>query len=90
MTAPGLTPNTYEYYKKTRFHLDQKESIKQNAAWQRHVDQAISFNLYVHNTIKAKDLLDIHLTAWESQLKSTYYVRSTSSEFNNACESCSS
>ncbi|USK87232.1 ribonucleoside-diphosphate reductase subunit alpha [Peribacillus asahii] len=90
VTAPGLTPNTYEYYKKTRFHLDQKESIKQNAARQRHVDQAISFNLYVHNTIKAKDLLDIHLTAWGSQLKSTYYVRSTSSEFNNACESCSS
>lgn len=90
VTAPGLTPNTYEYYKKTRFHLDQKESIKQNAARQRHVDQAISFNLYVHNTIKAKDLLDIHLTAWESQLKSTYYVRSTSSELLNACESCSS
>lgn len=90
VTAPDLTPNTYEYYKKTRFHLDQKESIKQNAARQRHIDQAISFNLYVHNTIKAKDLLDIHLTAWENDLKSTYYVRSTSSEMTNACESCSS
>ncbi|MGE6377503.1 ribonucleoside-diphosphate reductase subunit alpha [Peribacillus muralis] len=90
VTAPGLTPNTYEYYKKTRFNLDQLESIKQNAARQRHIDQAISFNLYVHNTIKAKVLLDIHLTAWESGLKSTYYVRSTSSEYDNACESCSS
>ncbi|MGZ9815946.1 ribonucleoside-diphosphate reductase subunit alpha [Peribacillus simplex] len=90
VTAPGLTPNTYEYYKKTRFNLDQLESIRQNAARQRHIDQAISFNLYVHNTIKAKVLLDIHLTAWESGLKSTYYVRSTSSEYENACESCSS
>ena len=90
VTAPGLTPNTYEYYKKTRFHLDQKESIRQNAARQRHIDQAISFNLYVQNTIKAKVLLDIHLTAWESGLKSTYYLRSTSSEYDNACESCSS
>ncbi|MFJ7638941.1 ribonucleoside-diphosphate reductase subunit alpha [Peribacillus sp. NPDC097225] len=90
VTAPGLTPTTYEYYKKTRFHLDQKESIKQNAARQRHIDQAISFNLYVQNTIKAKVLLDIHLTAWESGLKSTYYLRSTSSEYDNACESCSS
>ncbi|MDM5296001.1 ribonucleoside-diphosphate reductase subunit alpha [Peribacillus simplex] len=90
VTAPGLTPNTYEYYKKTRFNLDQLESIRQNAARQRHIDQAISFNLYVHNTIKAKVLLDIHLTAWESGLKSTYYVRSTSSEYDNACESCSS
>ncbi|WP_407407829.1 ribonucleoside-diphosphate reductase subunit alpha [Peribacillus sp.] len=90
VTAPGLTPTTYEYYKKTRFHLDQKESIRQNAARQRHIDQAISFNLYVQNTIKAKVLLDIHLTAWESGLKSTYYLRSTSSEYDNACESCSS
>lgn len=90
VTAPGLTPNTYEYYKKTRFNLNQLESIRQNAARQRHIDQAISFNLYVHNTIKAKVLLDIHLTAWESGLKSTYYVRSTSSEYDNACESCSS
>ncbi|MGG4265960.1 ribonucleoside-diphosphate reductase subunit alpha [Peribacillus simplex] len=90
VTAPDLTPNTYEYYKKTRFNLDQLESIRQNAARQRHIDQAISFNLYVHNTIKAKVLLDIHLTAWESGLKSTYYVRSTSSEYDNACESCSS
>ncbi|QNU06122.1 ribonucleoside-diphosphate reductase subunit alpha [Peribacillus butanolivorans] len=90
VTAPGLTPNTYEYYKKTRFNLDQLESIRQNAARQRHIDQAISFNLYVHNSIKAKVLLDIHLTAWESGLKSTYYVRSTSSEYDNACESCSS
>ncbi|WP_144526865.1 ribonucleoside-diphosphate reductase subunit alpha [Peribacillus simplex] len=90
VTAPGLTPNTYEYYKKTRFNLDQLESIRQNAARQRHIDQAISFNLYVHNTIKAKVLLDIHLTAWESGLKSTYYIRSTSSEYDNACESCSS
>lgn len=90
VTAPGLTPNTYEYYKKTRFNLDQLESIRQNAARQRHIDQAISFNLYVHNSIKAKVLLDIHLTSWESGLKSTYYVRSTSSEYDNACESCSS
>ncbi|WP_110928940.1 ribonucleoside-diphosphate reductase subunit alpha [Bacillus massiliglaciei] len=89
VTAPDLTPATYEYYKKTRYHLNQQESIKQNAARQRHIDQAISFNLYVQNTIRAKDLLDIHLTAWKSGLKSTYYVRSTSSDFT-ACESCSS
>jgi ribonucleoside-diphosphate reductase alpha chain len=90
VTAPGLTPDTYEFYRKTRFHLDQLESIKHNSARQRHIDQAISFNLYVHNTIKAKDLLQIHLTAWDSGLKSTYYVRSTSSEYDSACESCSS
>lgn len=90
VTAPGLNHNTYEYYKKTRFNLDQIMSIKQNAARQKHIDQSISFNLYVHNTIKAKDLLDIHLTAWESGLKSTYYVRSTSSTLDSVCEACAS
>ncbi|MEC0276909.1 ribonucleoside-diphosphate reductase subunit alpha [Peribacillus frigoritolerans] len=90
VTAPGLTFDTYEYYRKTRFHLDQLVSIKQNAARQRHIDQAISFNLYVHNAIKATELLNIHLTAWESGMKSTYYVRSTSSDLSAACESCSS
>ena len=89
VTAPGLTYETYEYYRKTRFNLDQMESIRQNAARQRHIDQAVSFNLYVHNTIKAKDLLDIHLNAWKEGLKSTYYVRSTSSSYAS-CESCSS
>lgn len=90
VTAPGLTPETYEYYKKTRFNLDQLESIKHNAARQRHIDQAISFNLYVHNTIKAADLLNIHLTAWEGGLKSTYYVRSTTSTMDKACAVCES
>lgn len=91
VTAPGLNHRTYEYYRKTRFNLNQLESIKQNAARQRHIDQSISFNLYVHNTIKAKDLLNIHLTAWDSGLKSTYYVRSTSSGTKTeGCEMCSS
>ena len=89
VTAPGLIYETYEYYRKTRFNLDQMESIRQNAARQRHIDQAVSFNLYVHNTIKAKDLLNIHLSAWKEGLKSTYYVRSTSSAYSS-CESCSS
>lgn len=90
VTAPDLSPLTYEYYKKNRFMLDQKESIKQNAKRQRHIDQAISFNFYVVNEIKAGDLLDLHLTAWEAGLKSTYYVRSTASANVSGCEGCAS
>ena len=90
VTAPGIDHKTYEFYRKTRFSLDQLWSIRQNAARQRHVDQAISFNLYVQHTITAKDLLNLHLFAWESGLKSTYYVRSTAPGEIEECEACHS
>ena len=89
VTAPDLNSNTTWYYKSAYF-IDQKWSIKQNVARQRHIDQAISFNFYVQNTIKAKELLDLHLTAWKSGLKTTYYTRSTSQEIIEECESCAS
>jgi ribonucleoside-diphosphate reductase alpha chain len=89
VTAPDLSPITTWYYK-SAYEIDQIWSIKQNEVRQRHVDQSISFNLYVKNTIKAKDLLHIHLEAWKSNLKTTYYTRSTSMVEIEECESCSS
>ncbi|RIW29036.1 ribonucleoside-diphosphate reductase subunit alpha [Bacillus salacetis] len=89
VTAPDLSPHTTWYYK-TAYNIDQHWSIKQNAKRQRHIDQSISFNLYVRNDIKAKALLDIHLDAWKSGLKTTYYVRSTSNAEIEDCESCHS
>jgi ribonucleoside-diphosphate reductase alpha chain len=65
-------------------------SIRQNAARQRHIDQAVSFNLYVRHDIKAKDLLNLHLEAWKQGLKTTYYVRSTSQSEIEECEACHS
>ncbi|TXC89755.1 ribonucleoside-diphosphate reductase subunit alpha [Metabacillus litoralis] len=88
VTVPDLNSTTTWYYKSAYF-IDQQWSIKQNAARQRHIDQAISFNLYVQNTIKAKELLDLHLAAWNNGLKTTYYLRSTSSEIEE-CDSCAS
>ncbi|MED1125246.1 ribonucleoside-diphosphate reductase subunit alpha [Bacillus atrophaeus] len=90
VTAPELDHNNYEYYKKARHELDQKWSIRQNAKRQRHIDQAISFNLYVRHDIKAKELLEIHFAAYEEKLKTTYYVRSTSQEEIEECEMCHS
>jgi ribonucleoside-diphosphate reductase alpha chain len=90
VTAPDLNHNTYNYYRKTRHVLDQQWSIKQNAARQRHIDQGISFNLYVHHTIKAKELLNLHLEAWKQGLKTTYYIRSTSQGELVECEACHS
>ncbi|MBP2006263.1 ribonucleoside-diphosphate reductase alpha chain [Halobacillus andaensis] len=90
VTAPDLSPDTYWYYK-SAYDVDQHSSIKQNAVRQKYIDQSISFNLYVKNTIQAKELLALHIDAWKSGLKTTYYTRSTSSqgEFDE-CESCSS
>lgn len=89
VTAPDLSAETTWYYKPAHL-LDQSWSIKQNAARQRHIDQSISFNIYVSNTIRAKALLDLHVLAWKEGLKTTYYVRSTSHELEEDCESCSS
>ncbi|MEB2263178.1 ribonucleoside-diphosphate reductase subunit alpha [Priestia megaterium] len=89
VTAPDLSPATNWYYKSV-YLIDQHWSIKQNSKRQRHIDQSISFNLYVQNDIRAKELLDLHMTAWKEKLKTTYYVRSTSSEVIEECESCHS
>ncbi|WHX40996.1 ribonucleoside-diphosphate reductase subunit alpha [Mesobacillus sp. AQ2] len=89
VTAPDLSAETMWFYK-TAYNVDQHWSIKQNARRQRHIDQSISFNFYVKNTIKAKALLDLHMDAWKSGLKTTYYVRSTSSSDFDECESCHS
>jgi len=88
VTVPDLNAETTWYYKSAYF-IDQQWTLRQNAARQRHIDQGVSLNLYVQNTIKAKELLDLHLAAWKQGLKTTYYVRSTSVELLE-CESCSS
>ena len=88
VTVPDLNEKTTWYYKSAYF-IDQNWTIKQNAARARHIDQGISLNLYVQNTVKAKDLLELHINAWASGIKTTYYVRSTSVELLE-CESCAS
>lgn len=86
VTAPDLNSRTVWFYE-SAYRLDQVWSIKQNAARQKHIDQSQSFNLYVQNNIKAKDLLNLHIEAWKSGMKTIYYTRSTSGEYDE-CESC--
>jgi ribonucleoside-diphosphate reductase alpha chain len=88
VVAPDLNAKTTWLYKQAHL-IDQQWSIRQNGRRQRHVDQGISFNLYVPNNVKAKELLDLHVLAWKEGLKTTYYVRSTSVTMED-CESCSS
>jgi len=88
-TAPDLDHNTYDTYRRSAYIVDQRWSVSQNAARQKHIDQSISFNFYVPNTIRASILLDLHLQAWKEGLKTTYYVRSTSNDVEE-CEWCQS
>lgn len=89
VTAPDLDHNTYNVYRRSAYIVDQRYSVSQNAKRQRHIDQSLSFNLYVPNTIRASVLLDLHLQAWQEGLKTTYYVRSTSNDVEE-CEWCQS
>lgn len=89
VTAPDLSHETYNIYRKTAYTLDQFWSIKQNAARQRHIDQSISFNIYVPNFIHASVLLALHMEAWKNKMKTTYYVRSTATAVED-CEWCQS
>lgn len=89
VTAPELDHETYDIYRKSAYILDQRWSVSQNAARQKHIDQSISFNFYVPHTIKASVLLGLHLQAWREGLKTTYYVRSTANDVEE-CEWCES
>lgn len=89
IVAPDLDHNTYNIYRRSAYILDQRWSVRQNAARQRHIDQGISFNIFVPNTITAPVLLDLHLQAWKSGFKTTYYLRSTTNDVQE-CEWCHS
>ena len=89
VAAPGLSLETWPYYEKGAYRVDQFASIRQNARRQRHVDQAISFNLYVPSTIRASTLLELHMSAWREGIKTTYYVRSNDIDIAE-CEWCGS
>lgn len=63
---------------RTAFEIDQRWVIKQAAAIAPHICQAISINVFLPSTVHKKDLNDLHRLAWESGLKSLYYLRSRS------------
>lgn len=87
VVAPDLNHETYEVYQRSAYIVDQRWSVKQNAARQRHIDQSQSFNLYVPNNIRASVLLDLHIQIWKSGVKTKYYTRSTATDIAE-CEWC--
>lgn len=86
--APQLNTETFWYYKNAHL-IDQKWSVKAAGVKQRHVDQAMSMNLYITNEMTFRTILDLYLEAYKNKVKTVYYLRSQALEVEE-CESCSS
>lgn len=86
--APDLSVDTYWYYKNAH-NIDQTFSVRACGVRQRHIDQAQSMNLYITNDYTMRQVLNLYLLAWESGVKTVYYIRSKSLEVEE-CESCAS
>src|SRR5699024_2128300 len=89
VTAPDLNHKTYDIYRRPAYIVDERWSVRQNAQSQRHIDQSISYIIYVPNTIRASVLIGLHLQVRKEGLKTTYYIRSTSNDIEE-CEWCHS
>lgn len=70
---PGI-PEEIRVKYKDAFQQDQFKLIDAAAARQRWIDQGQSLNLYNSNT-SLKYLNDVYMHAWNSGLKTTYYLR---------------
>lgn len=86
--APGLTTKTFWLYENAH-DIDQNISMEMAGVRQRHIDQAQSVNIYITNDYTMRQILNIYIKAWESQVKSIYYVRGKSLEVEE-CDSCAS
>ena len=70
----GDMPDRLKNKYKTAFDRDMFKLIEVNAVRQKWIDQSLSFNLY-NKTTSLKHLNDLYMKAWESGLKTTYYLR---------------
>jgi ribonucleoside-diphosphate reductase alpha chain len=74
VSAIDAVPEEIKSKYKTAFQQDQMKMIDQAGARQRWIDQGQSLNLYNQET-SLKFLNDLYFHAWNSGLKTTYYLR---------------
>ena len=86
--APGLTTKTFWLYENAH-DIDQNISMEMAGIRQRHIDQAQSINIYITTEYTMRQILNIYIKAYESGVKSIYYVRGKSLEVEE-CDSCAS
>jgi ribonucleoside-diphosphate reductase alpha chain len=95
--VPNLSQKTWFFYKPTmkmnfegEKQLAHMWAVKHNEQRQKFVDQAISFNFYIPQGVRAKNLLELHLQTWKREIKSSYYTRSWNQKHEDACLACQS
>lgn len=64
----------------TAIEIDPMASIEQAAIRQKHVCQSQSLNIFVPKDITMEEMSDIHMKAWELEVKTLYYCRAEGNE----------
>ncbi|MED3230348.1 class 1b ribonucleoside-diphosphate reductase subunit alpha [Bacillus velezensis] len=83
---PGLSPQNWFFYKEA-YDMDMFKVVDLIATIQQHVDQGISFTLFLKDTMTTRDLNRIDLYAHYKGIKTLYYAR-TKDTGQDSCLSC--
>ncbi|MGX6580005.1 class 1b ribonucleoside-diphosphate reductase subunit alpha [Bacillus velezensis] len=83
---PGLSPQNWFFYKEA-YDMDMFKVVDLIATIQQHVDQGISFTLFLKDTMTTRDLNRIDLYAHHKGIKTLYYAR-TKDTTQEGCLSC--
>lgn len=83
---PGLCAKNWFYYKEA-YDMDMFKVVDMIATIQQHVDQGISFTLFLKDTMTTRDLNRIDLYAHHKGIKTLYYAR-TKDTGQEGCLSC--
>ncbi|ARC72420.1 class 1b ribonucleoside-diphosphate reductase subunit alpha [Bacillus licheniformis] len=83
---PGLSPQNWFFYKEA-YDMDMFKVVDMIATIQQHVDQGISFTLFLKDTMTTRDLNRIDLYAHHKGIKTLYYAR-TKDTGQEGCLSC--
>ncbi|MEK4632514.1 MULTISPECIES: class 1b ribonucleoside-diphosphate reductase subunit alpha [Bacillus] len=83
---PGLSAQNWFFYKEA-YDMDMFKVVDMIATIQQHVDQGISFTLFLKDTMTTRDLNRIDLYAHHKGIKTLYYAR-TKDTTQEGCLSC--
>ncbi|QQO41085.1 ribonucleoside-diphosphate reductase subunit alpha, C terminus [Bacillus phage 015DV002] len=83
---PGLSEKNWFFYKEA-YDMDMFRVVDMIATIQQHIDQGISFTLFLKDTMTTRDLNRIDLYAHHKGIKTLYYAR-TKDTGQEGCLSC--
>ncbi|KQO98935.1 ribonucleotide-diphosphate reductase subunit alpha [Leifsonia sp. Leaf264] len=72
--APFMTNENLDYYQDS-YEIGYEKIIDTYAAATQHVDQGLSLTLFFPDTATTRDLNKAYIRAWQSGIKTIYYVR---------------